>query len=399
MGLILSPNSRAPYWAQPLELDAKQEAEDVVTPAIIDKSTIVISETASEDELWAEACLRVGTFNELNHSSYNIQVNHRRYLAEREFEALKDRVSGKREGFTRVSCVNATLPFSQLQPLPRIYALHVSSLMGYKTELWWGALISTNAVGFLMKSLEQNHRAYLSNACVARELHCNGVGYILNEKSKGVAREWVGSSKRALSQRGKLDTSTGHNGSSSGPPSLLPPEPCPDSQALGKNMKGLEMVVTSFSSTPPIFFSSSPLSSSNLRGRFTILSSPSFLLNGLRRHQDAKLVGTRARGGAVRVLANPNASSPPPGKVKAKKEVIMVDPLEAKRLASKQMEEIKGRERQQRRRDVEAINGAWAIIGLLIGLVIEAQTGKGILAQLDGYWSAVLHLFTSSAQI
>lgn len=33
-------------------------------------------------------------------------------------------------------------------------------------------------------------RAYLSNACVARELHCNGVGYILNEKSKGVAREW-----------------------------------------------------------------------------------------------------------------------------------------------------------------------------------------------------------------
>ncbi|WZY69847.1 hypothetical protein YC2023_002087 [Brassica napus] len=163
-------------------------------------------------------------------------------------------------------------------------------------------------------------------------------------------------------------------------------------------MKGLEMVVTSFSSTPPIFFSSSPLSSS-LRGRFTILSSPSFLLNGLRRHQDAKLVGTRARGGAVRVLANPNASSPPPGKVKAKKEVIMVDPVEAKRLASKQMEEIKGRERQQRRREVEAINGAWAIIGLLIGLVIEAQTGKGILAQLDGYWSAVLHLFTSSAQI
>ncbi|CAF2072500.1 uncharacterized protein LOC106376147 [Brassica napus] len=161
-------------------------------------------------------------------------------------------------------------------------------------------------------------------------------------------------------------------------------------------MKGLEMVVTSFSSTPPIFFSSSPLSSSNLHGRFTIPSSPSSLLNGLRRHQDAKVVGTRVRGGAVRVLANPNASSPPPGRVKAKKEVIMVDPLEAKRLASKQMEEIKGKERQQRRREIEAINGAWAIIGLLIGLVIEAQTGKGILAQLAGYWSAVMHLFTSS---
>ena len=60
----------------------------------------------------------------------------------------------------------------------------------------------------------------------------------------------------------------------------------------------------------------------------------------------------------------------------------MVDPLEAKRLAAKQMEEIKGRERQQRRREIESINGAWAIIGLTIGLIIEAQTGKGILAQV-----------------
>ncbi|KAJ0263159.1 Uncharacterized protein HA466_0035640 [Hirschfeldia incana] len=163
-------------------------------------------------------------------------------------------------------------------------------------------------------------------------------------------------------------------------------------------MKGLEMVVTSSSSSPPIFFSlgaaDPQIASSNLRGSFTIPLTPysTSLLKGLRRHQDA----TRARGGAVRVLANPNASSPPPGKVKAKKEVIMVDPLEAKRLAAKQMEKIKGRERQQRRREIEAINGAWAIIGLTIGLIIEAQTGKGILAQLVGYWSSLLHLFTPS---
>lgn len=100
----------------------------------------------------------------------------------------------------------------------------------------------------------------------------------------------------------------------------------------------------------------------------------------------------------------------------------MVDPLEAKRIAGKQMEEIKGREKQQvrkstlwmnddrlysklveiaqnvilsfdlqRRREIEAINGAWAIIGLTIGLVIEAQTGKGILAQVCyTYTSSVL---------
>ncbi|WZY69848.1 hypothetical protein YC2023_002088 [Brassica napus] len=46
------------------------------------------------------------------------------------------------------------------------------------------------ASGFLMKSLELNQRAYLSNICVAKELHRNGVGYKLNDKSKVVAREW-----------------------------------------------------------------------------------------------------------------------------------------------------------------------------------------------------------------
>lgn len=33
-------------------------------------------------------------------------------------------------------------------------------------------------------------RAYLSNVCVAKELHRNGVGYKLIEKSKEVGREW-----------------------------------------------------------------------------------------------------------------------------------------------------------------------------------------------------------------
>ena len=37
----------------------------------------------------------------------------------------------------------------------------------------------------------------------------------------------------------------------------------------------------------------------------------------------------------------------------------------------------------QRRRQIEAINGAWAMIGLTAGLVIEGQTGKGILGQVN----------------
>ncbi|KAF3452850.1 hypothetical protein FNV43_RR03283 [Rhamnella rubrinervis] len=89
----------------------------------------------------------------------------------------------------------------------------------------------------------------------------------------------------------------------------------------------------------------------------------------------------------------------PPHKKGSSKEVIMVDPLEAKRLAAKQMQEIKAKEKFKRQRQIEAINGAWAIIGLTAGLVIESQTGKGILAQnpfifqLADYWSNIVNFF------
>ncbi|XP_058225124.1 uncharacterized protein LOC131334216 isoform X1 [Rhododendron vialii] len=103
---------------------------------------------------------------------------------------------------------------------------------------------------------------------------------------------------------------------------------------------------------------------------------------GFRRDEDRKLVTHRSKGQAFRVLANPNVS---PSKGRSKKEVIMVDPLEAKRLAAKQMEAIKAREKLKRRRQIEAINGAWAMIGLTAGLVIEGQTGNSILSQVPPF--------------
>nr|ACG43543.1 hypothetical protein [Zea mays] len=71
----------------------------------------------------------------------------------------------------------------------------------------------------------------------------------------------------------------------------------------------------------------------------------------------------------------------------------MVDPLEAKRLAAKQMQEIRAKEKLKRRRQAEAINGALAVIGLTAGLLVEAQTGKDILGQLAGYLTAISSLF------
>ncbi|TYI68696.1 hypothetical protein E1A91_D08G107100v1 [Gossypium mustelinum] len=79
----------------------------------LDKSSLAVAEASEEDQLWAAACLHVRSFYDFQASSYGIH-DHKRYLAEREFVALKERIAGKREGFKRVSCINATLPLSQL---------------------------------------------------------------------------------------------------------------------------------------------------------------------------------------------------------------------------------------------------------------------------------------------
>ncbi|XP_027070040.1 uncharacterized protein LOC113775310 [Coffea eugenioides] len=122
-----------------------------------------------------------------------------------------------------------------------------------------------------------------------------------------------------------------------------------------------------------------------------IIRSSSDFRWGLRRGQDAILSLQSRKIRPIRVLANPNV---PPGRRSSSKVVNMVDPLEAKRLAAKQMVQIKAKERLKRRREIEAINGAWAMLGLTAGLVIEGQTGHGILSQLAGYWAAFVGLFT-----
>ncbi|KAL2338585.1 hypothetical protein Fmac_013031 [Flemingia macrophylla] len=116
--------------------------------------------------------------------------------------------------------------------------------------------------------------------------------------------------------------------------------------------------------------------------------SPTFLNLkwGWRKEQGASMVSNRTRGQAFRVLV---AS----GKEGSKDDVVMVDPVEAKRLAAKQMERIKAKEKLKIRRQIEAINGAWAMIGLTAGLVIEGQTGKSILTQLQDYLGAIVRVF------
>ncbi|KAA3490735.1 Chloroa_b-bind domain-containing protein [Gossypium australe] len=170
------------------------------------------------------------------------------------------------------------------------------------------------------------------------------------------------------------------------------------------------MMAMSLQQRPLPFFNGSLLFSSSNR-QFRHRSATIFRWS-FGRDQGSSPVTSRTKGRAFRILANPNVcfnqgffmynakvisatvfmmvSS---DKGNSGKEVIMVDPLEAKRLAAKQMVQIKAKEKAKRRRQIEAINGAWAMIGLTAGLVIEGQTGKGILEQLAGYLWAIVHIF------
>ncbi|XP_059636117.1 GCN5-related N-acetyltransferase 7, chloroplastic isoform X1 [Cornus florida] len=162
----------------------------------IDKSAFNLAEAVSEDQLWATACLRVSSFHDFQHTF--AKEDHKRYLAEREFEALKERVAGKREGFRRVSCINATVPLSQIATISDDLCSECKFSDNGEDRVVVGTLdlnqclrLPDEIIGMKPKGIGADFaRAYLSNVCVAKELHRNGLGYALVAKSKMVAENW-----------------------------------------------------------------------------------------------------------------------------------------------------------------------------------------------------------------
>ncbi|XP_020572370.1 uncharacterized protein LOC110019131 isoform X3 [Phalaenopsis equestris] len=130
----------------------------------VDLSLSSLNECFLDEELHAAVRLRIRTFYDFNQSCG--AEDYKKYLTEREYEALKERVAGKKIGFKRVSCINATLPSSTSL---RSFAELCSSCKGIGPDL---------------------KRGYLSNICVAKELQRNGLGHALIAKSKNVARHW-----------------------------------------------------------------------------------------------------------------------------------------------------------------------------------------------------------------
>lgn len=173
----------------------QQELCSEVERIRIDKSALKIEEACSDAELWATSLLRVRSFYDFK-SSFGIE-DHKKYLAEREFEALKERLSGTKEG-EKVSCINATLPLSQTTSFPEELCSSCKFLENGEDRVVVGSLdvnqcmsLPNEITGMKPMGIGGDFaRAYLSNVCVAKECQRNGIASFLIEKSKLVAKDW-----------------------------------------------------------------------------------------------------------------------------------------------------------------------------------------------------------------
>ncbi|XP_024390199.1 uncharacterized protein [Physcomitrium patens] len=98
---------------------------------------------------------------------------------------------------------------------------------------------------------------------------------------------------------------------------------------------------------------------------------------------------------AVEIDDNQVSNGPLRGSKLPPKKPVMVDPLEAKRLAALEWKQLQERVAFQKQQKIEAINGGWAVLGLMIGIVLEGNTGKGILAQVAGYLDSLADFIAS----
>ncbi|XAR51225.1 hypothetical protein NMG60_11005790 [Bertholletia excelsa] len=183
------------YHYQRLVAEVSQLCETPVSVAAIDNSALNIAEALSEDELWAAVWLRIRAFHVFG-KSFGIE-HLKRNLAKRDFQALKEGIAGKRKGFARVSCINATLPLSHIMSLSHDLCTQCKFSENGEDRVVIGTLdlkcsrLPDGITGLKAKGIAAGSaRAYLSNVCVAKELRRNGLGYELIAKAKKVAEDW-----------------------------------------------------------------------------------------------------------------------------------------------------------------------------------------------------------------
>lgn len=159
---------------------------------------VSVFEASSDAHLRAACNLRVRSFHTFRQTC-RLQ-EYRKLLEELEFEALKERIEGKRTGFGNVSCVVATIFVSDVLHFQddqfssckidgtRDGELRDQLVVG-SLDLNQTAKLPDEICGAHPKGIEAHrNRGYLSNVCVAKELQRRGIGSTLIKHTKKLAQ-------------------------------------------------------------------------------------------------------------------------------------------------------------------------------------------------------------------
>lgn len=186
-----SPNP-SPLLAADGNLSIVDTAHNVLREAL----PVSVFEASSDAHLQAACNLRVRTFHKFR-QTYRIE-EHWKFLAKLEFEALKERIEGKRQGFGVVSCVIATIFVTDVLALSdrllsflKVDGVLEEQLVVGSLDLNKTSKLPDELCGTRPKDNEaQQRRGYLSNVCVAEDFQKRGIGSALIKHTMSLAQLW-----------------------------------------------------------------------------------------------------------------------------------------------------------------------------------------------------------------
>ncbi|CAK9279398.1 unnamed protein product [Sphagnum jensenii] len=164
------------------------------------REVVVFQEGKSPEHLRAAAYLRAMCFYTYPEGRSEEALKlHRKMKAEDECSALTSKVAGLEQGYKRVACIIALCPLSELadsslslNPSCKVVLANgeAHSVVG-SLDLNQGLQLPGELSGDHPKDGEaEQKRGYLSNVCVAPQVHKRGIGAALLQRAQEVAQLW-----------------------------------------------------------------------------------------------------------------------------------------------------------------------------------------------------------------
>ncbi|KAL3701340.1 hypothetical protein R1sor_019362 [Riccia sorocarpa] len=195
------PSGRSSTVVRALSTEtAEQLSSSTPAESAEDDLNLVLELARSEEKLRAAAALRARSFYTYPEDrSEGARKMHQQMKADDEWAVLTRKIGGLEEGYPRTSCVVALCPSSgipdsetDLHEICKVTGPQAESYLLVGTlDLNQGLSLPGEITGEQPAGPEAEYqRGYLSNVCVAEEARRRGVGMVLVEHAKTIAKLW-----------------------------------------------------------------------------------------------------------------------------------------------------------------------------------------------------------------